>query len=182
MRTSTHPCRRPDPAFSLIELVIVVVIIGIIAAIAVPRISSAVGNSMTASLQADLDILNKAADMYSAEHGQNTIATNPDGTADTDPASVTARLLTQTDVNGATGTSGAIFGPYLRALPPNPYNGLSAIRVSNIATFGNSAGWIFNTLTNTFSSDSSTTVVQSGSTVSGEVSGGTASLGSSGPN
>src|SRR5436190_438508 len=63
-------------AFSLIELVIVIIIIGILAAIAIPRFGSASSGSGESSLRADLVIVRRAINMYFVEHGSNY----PDGT------------------------------------------------------------------------------------------------------
>lgn len=58
------PSRRS--AFSLIELVIVVVIMGIVAAIAVPRLSSAADNAASNAVTHDLGALQRAIELYTA--------------------------------------------------------------------------------------------------------------------
>jgi len=57
------PLRR-RPAFTLIELLIVVVIIGIIAAIAIPKFQNTKGKANAASLRADLRNLASAQEAY----------------------------------------------------------------------------------------------------------------------
>lgn len=54
--------------FTLIELLIVVVIIGIIAAIAVPKFASTKGKANAAALRADLRNLASAQEAYFTEH------------------------------------------------------------------------------------------------------------------
>lgn len=117
----THHASRFTPyrAFSLVELVIVIVIIGIIAAIAVPRFSAATGNAETGSVQGSLIVLRNAIDLYTAEHSNDTPTGLPD------------QLLQTTDISGA--TTGSDFGPYLRAEPANPLN-------ANSKSFVNAAG------------------------------------------
>ena len=101
----TYGSRR---GFSLVELVIVVVILGIIAAIAIPRISSSSQNASQTALRADLQTLRNAIDWYYSEHNntfpgvkaaggtfgaagtsdafknQLTLYTKPDGTVSAD--------------------------------------------------------------------------------------------------
>lgn len=104
-------------AFSLVELVIVIVIIGIIAAIAVPRFSSATDNASRGQVEASVSILQNAVDLYVAEHNPNTLTLaglNGTGGGDND-----INILTMaTDAAGDdAGTKN--FGPYLRNMPAN---------------------------------------------------------------
>jgi type IV pilus assembly protein PilA len=55
---------RSRPAFTLIELLIVVVIIGILAAIAVPRFAATKGKASLASIKSDLEQLTTAEEGY----------------------------------------------------------------------------------------------------------------------
>jgi len=61
--------RSSRRGFSLVELVIVVVILGIIAAIAIPRISSSSQAAGTSALRANLQTVRNAIDWYYTEHG-----------------------------------------------------------------------------------------------------------------
>ena len=55
--------------FSLLGVLIAVMIIGIVAAIAVPRFNSAIAAANTAKVEADLSTLDSAIMVYEAEHG-----------------------------------------------------------------------------------------------------------------
>ncbi|MEZ6317579.1 MAG: prepilin-type N-terminal cleavage/methylation domain-containing protein [Phycisphaerales bacterium] len=86
-------------AFSMIELVIVVVIIGIIAAIAIPRFEGMTDNARGRRLIADLDTLQKAAELYTVEHGGVNIGLDSNGSVVTDLV-LRRRLLLHTDDDG----------------------------------------------------------------------------------
>ena len=132
MHSASVSSRR---GFSLIELVIVVVIIGIIGAIAIPRMGSAVEKSGDSALSANLAVLRSAIDLYSTEHG----GTFPSATTIVD------QLTLYSDDAGATAAtkdSTHIFGPYLRSVPPLPVGakkGATGIAAADGATIG----WIY---------------------------------------
>jgi prepilin-type N-terminal cleavage/methylation domain-containing protein len=116
---------RRQRGFSLVELVIVVVIIGIIAAIAIPRFAGASQGASEAALRADLRTLRGAIERYAPEHNGEWPAYRPAG-PDALHASYEAfeRQLTQfTDSNGAADPARDAshpLGPYLSKIPPLP--------------------------------------------------------------
>jgi prepilin-type N-terminal cleavage/methylation domain-containing protein len=128
--------------FSLIELVIVVVIIGIIAAIAIPRMSRGAAAAGDSALSGNLAILRNAIDLYHTEHG-GTDADYPK------VATFEAQMTTYTNLAGATNptkTTEYIFGPYLRSIPPLPVGakkGLTAVAASN----GPTVAWVYDETT-----------------------------------
>ena len=68
-----RPLRRSG--FTLIELLIVVVIVGILAAIAIPKFQSTKGKANAAALRADLRNLASAQEAYFVEHSAYTTDT-----------------------------------------------------------------------------------------------------------
>ncbi|MBL8764526.1 MAG: prepilin-type N-terminal cleavage/methylation domain-containing protein [Phycisphaerae bacterium] len=130
---------RRTRGFSLVELVIVIVIIGIIAAVAVPRMSRANVAASENSLRSNLRVLRSAIDLFRAEHNDSLPAL----------AKFTEQLTTYSDVEGgvsATKTGDYIFGPYLRALPTLPVGsrqGQSGVAAADAATIG----WIYDATT-----------------------------------
>lgn len=96
--------------FSLIELVIVVVIIGVIGAIAIPRLSRGAEGADEAKLKQDLAVLNKALELYAAEHN-GVYPSETDG-----PAQLTQYTDSQGNVSATKGAP-YVFGPYLREAP-----------------------------------------------------------------
>lgn len=65
----SHMKKRQRSGFTLIELLIVVVIIGILAAIAIPKFKSTKGKSYAATLKSDLRNLATAEEAYFYETG-----------------------------------------------------------------------------------------------------------------
>lgn len=63
-----HPVPRRGRGFSLLEVVIVVVIIGVIAGIAIPRLSSAADRGRMAAFIANCRAMEAVAQRYAAEH------------------------------------------------------------------------------------------------------------------
>ena len=122
--------------FSLIEVVVVFVLLGIIAAIAIPRLSRGSEGSIEAAVSRDLSVLQKAIDLYAAEH---------DG-AFPNPNVIAEQLTRYTDAKGTVSTQkvGSFnYGPYVRKIPPvkvGPNKGNTAIATSP----GSGVGWIYN--------------------------------------
>ena len=123
--------RRLRPAFSLVELVIVVTIIGVLASIAVPRMTGASAGAKANALQATLASVRKAIDIYYAEHGKYPGYDSTTGLPNN--AAFVDQLLMYTDAAGqtnATYTATYKYGPYLRSpFPRNPINKLDTVYV-----------------------------------------------------
>ena len=159
--------RGSTRAFSLIELVMVVVIIAVIGAIAIPRLSSGSSSAADSALRADLAAMNKAIELYAAEH---------DGSVPSVGA-IAAQLTMFTNSTGATSVTASsthVFGPYLRAIPPQPVGtrkGNTVIAGSD----GPTIGWIYNATTGTITPAG--TRMGGGAIVIGGAAGGVAEVG-----
>jgi type II secretory pathway pseudopilin PulG len=137
--------------------VIVVTIIGILSAIAVPRLTSASGTARGKALAATLTNVRKAIDIYYAEHG--SYPGYLPGTATPDDESFVQQLTQFTNRAGNTSTaygSPYIFGPYLRTpFPANPTNDLRTVNVKANPTDADPApgafGWVAVLATGAFS-------------------------------
>ncbi|MDF1809354.1 MAG: prepilin-type N-terminal cleavage/methylation domain-containing protein [Phycisphaerales bacterium] len=136
-----HPTLKSRKAFSLVELVIVVVIIGIISAIAIPRMSSSADNAAKNAVIGDQSAIQRALDLYEVEH-EGVMAHVGAGTIKT----LYLRLLQKTDLDGTLNDSG-IYGPYINGLPENKINGLATWRRGAAAAGANTHGWRYDTNT-----------------------------------
>ncbi len=116
-------------AFSLVELVIVVVIIGIIASIAVPRLTSATVRAREQQAISVVAALQRALDLCLYEHDPLMNNGNPEVKEPRlieylNKAPGTANLLL--DGTSYDGKSAGTIGPYLRNIPTNPVVGDNA--------------------------------------------------------
>lgn len=68
-------------AFTLIEILIVVILLGILAAIVVPMFTDASEDTYEAAMQSDLAVLNKMASLYDAQKEKEGWADLVDGDA-----------------------------------------------------------------------------------------------------
>lgn len=126
----------------------VVTIIGIIAAIAAPRVSSSTANSSAGALKATLSNIRSAIDIYYAEH--NRFPGYAPGTTTPDGDEFVRQLTLYSDADGKTNanyTSDYVFGPYLRApFPVNPANKLRTVHVKPLLNSPDpgdgSVGWV----------------------------------------
>jgi prepilin-type N-terminal cleavage/methylation domain-containing protein len=147
-------------AFTLVEILIVVIIMGILAMIIVPRYTQASGDARESSVRSDVQTVRSQIEVYRAQHSGRGPHLDSDGSLDT--ANMTARLLGQTDESGKLGAG--TLGPYLRLWPENPCSDKS---VAASVAFGAAArpprdastGWYYSTTTGTFSANSTTGAV-----------------------
>jgi len=136
-----HPTLSSRKAFSLVELVIVIVIIGIISAIAIPRMSSSADNAAKNSVIGDQSAIQRALDLYEVEH-EGVMVHVGAGTLKT----LFFRLIKKTDLDGTVNDAG-IYGPYINGLPENKINGLATWRRGGAAAGANTHGWHYDTTT-----------------------------------
>ncbi|MHC4561346.1 MAG: type II secretion system protein [Planctomycetota bacterium] len=111
----TQSTRR---GFTLVEILVVMVILGVLAAIVVPQFVDASDDAKEASLVASIQTMRKQIDLYKLQHGGRGPHVNESGQLDA--ANGIARLLGRTDKYGALDSNGR-YGPYLQSWPANPF-------------------------------------------------------------
>ncbi|QDU35206.1 Type II secretion system protein G precursor [Poriferisphaera corsica] len=102
--------------FTLVEILIVVVILGILAAIVIPQFSSASENAKASSSISTLQSIRSQLELYQIEHNGEY----PDLSGSWDA------MTKKTDAAGTVDSSGK-FGPYLQKAPTNPFTRNSAV-------------------------------------------------------
>jgi len=145
---------RARRGFTLVEILIVVVIIGILASMVVPQFSNASHQARENTLKDDLRYLRTQIAVFKAQH-RDVAPGYPNGDASSLPSDDTAFVEQMTkfsDMNCATSdtaTSTFKFGPYLTRMPPNPLSEKSAVKMTTTLTFDNSNtfGWLYNPVT-----------------------------------
>ena len=154
--------------FTLVELLIVVIILAILAAIVVPQFASTTDDANIASLDTSLSNMRAAIDLYNQQHGEypgantavdvactGTSGTGIGGAGATGTQAFIDQMSLYTDANGlscsigGTGTAHP-FGPYLQknTLPANPItaiNDLEVIATGDLLMTGTAVnlGWKF---------------------------------------
>ena len=104
-------------AFTLVEILIVVSIMGIMAGIVVPQLADASDDAKEATLATDIQLLRKQIEMYKVQHGGRGPHLNQRGRNNV--RNLIRRMTERTDADGRLNANGA-YGPYVNAWPVNP--------------------------------------------------------------
>src|SRR5437773_10849404 len=127
MSVMTHRRTRAS-GFTLVEILIVVIILGILAAIVIPQFTSASQDARKNSVVSQLQTLRSQLELYKLQHLDQLPSTLIGGS----PA--WTQMTIKTDAAGATGVGTAFpFGPYLQADPANPLNSVNTTSVGVVA-------------------------------------------------
>jgi general secretion pathway protein G len=122
---------KAQKGFTLVEILIVVVILGILAAIVIPQFTDASTEAKISSLRSDLQMMRSQIELYKVQHNDDLPSDSALGLAEA--------LKQTTDQYGdaiAAGVDGAV-GPYMQDIPTNPFvDGVSA------STFTQAAGGV----------------------------------------
>lgn len=112
---------RLSGGFTLIELVVVVAIIGILAAIAIPTYGSVTEKARIARAQADLDAIRKAAEMLLSDTGQWPGHQTPGNTN----TAASNEIWNLNAPNAGLVATDGVFpnwrGPYMQSVPKDPW-------------------------------------------------------------
>jgi len=141
---------KAKSGFTLVEILIVVVILGILAAIVIPQFTEASTEAKTSSLCTDLQSVRSQIELYKIQHNDNLPGVAK-GTHVATGADFESAMTGYTDIFGVPQAAAGpdIYGPYLQKLPENQFVD------SDVVTAGiadppavdvtGDQGWYFNT-------------------------------------
>jgi prepilin-type N-terminal cleavage/methylation domain-containing protein len=165
--------------FTLIELLIVVIILAILAAIAIPQFTSSTSDAQMAALDANLSAVRTALEQYKVQHtgnvypgvnaasGAGSCPTGGAAIAKADPNSKEAILSQLQYFSNAAGavctvgdTTNYKYGPYLRqGMPLEPFSNSAEIKIADegkpAAPEAGGKGWAYSATTGQFISNNS---------------------------
>jgi general secretion pathway protein G len=145
--------RSAKKGFTLVEILIVVIILGILAAIVIPQFTEAATQARISNLRTNLQTIRSQLLLYRMQHENEAY-----------PAAEFVDQMTQyTNMAGvaqATPDATHTLGPYLQSIPVNPITNVNTVRiVTGAATAfacAADAGWWFNDTTGEFRADLTT--------------------------
>ncbi len=125
---------RKRGGFTLVEILIVVVILGILAAIVIPQFTNASQSAMGSSVLSQLQTTRSQLALYQVQHNG------------TYPPALWGLLLVATNADGTTSGTPQ-FGPYMPTAPINPFNNTSV--VAGVGSQAATNGWVYTPATGT---------------------------------
>ena len=143
--------------FTLVELLIVVIILAILAAIVVPQFATSTDDAKDAALDSTLANVRDVLDLYFAQHGEYPAALRDGGSSANTEAAFISQLSLYTDADGgSTDIKDAAhpYGPYLKLpqVPKEPMSNLRTIALINTGSLnmtadaGDPGGWKYDSL------------------------------------
>lgn len=143
-----YSTRSASRGFTLVEILIVVIILGILAAIVIPQFTNASTEARESNVRSQLQTLRSQIELYKLQH------------KDVPPALILGgggqwEVFTKyTDIDGDvsdTKTATHIYGPYMNAAPVNPLSGFATIGTAA----ADDGGWVYNETTGVISAQKS---------------------------
>ena len=129
--------------FTLVEILIVVVILGILAAIVVPQFSDASEDAKLSSLMSDLQTMRSQIQLYKIQHNGDLPGTVTGVTFEESMTKYTNQAgsdsITQAPAAG-------VYGPYLQQIPDNQFCDANGVEADGTLGGGN-YDWNYNTTT-----------------------------------
>ncbi len=135
--------RTTKKGFTLVEILIVVIILGILAAIVIPQFTNASQDARRSNMISQLQTLKSQVELYKLQHQDKGPAAGQFWTA----------LTSKTDMNGnvTSATGAGVYGPYMQERSVNPLTNSSTVgEVGSTPAIYSAApaatnGWVYDT-------------------------------------
>ena len=146
--------RAAKTGFTLVEILIVVIILGILAAIVIPQFTEASAEARVSNIMTNLQTIRSQLLLYKTQHLENYPADGA-GEAHDEFEDEMCSYSDNTGATNATPSASYPYGPYLQSVPSNPIGDTNTVAVvQNGATVFSApaadAGWWFNAVTGEF--------------------------------
>ncbi|MDY0355310.1 MAG: prepilin-type N-terminal cleavage/methylation domain-containing protein [Sedimentisphaerales bacterium] len=146
---------RRTRGFTLVEILIVVVLLGVLAAIVIPSFANSATSAKAGSMATNLNMLRRFVLVYTSHHLEVAPGYTAGSGSALDADVFANQALLASNLQGETaarGTAGYGYGPYLSKIPTNPFNGLATIQMLGDgddfpAEADNSHGWVYKAAT-----------------------------------
>ncbi|MHC4441667.1 MAG: hypothetical protein ACYTF1_16790 [Planctomycetota bacterium] len=125
---------------TLVEVLIIIIVLGIIASVIVPQLTSADTEDKLGDLKTNLRVIRDRLEVYKLQHLNNYPAS---------PNTFEDQMTKASKADGATsiiGTQGYELGPYLLSVPNNPFTDTNSIGSGGIGT----SAWYYDPKTGQF--------------------------------
>ena len=141
-----------NKGFTLVELIIVVTILGIMAAIVIPTFQGNVATAKESASKSNLMTIRTQIELYKLQHNGYPPGYINGSVADI--SSVPLQFTGTTRIDGLpldnpVPSAPFLYGPYLKKIPKNSFNNLSSIAKVDVGTAfsaavnGTSSGWLY---------------------------------------
>ncbi|MBI2479463.1 MAG: prepilin-type N-terminal cleavage/methylation domain-containing protein [Planctomycetia bacterium] len=149
--------RQQLRGFTLVEILIVVVIMAVLAAVVVPQFTGSTDDAKRSTAEFNLGTVRSVIQTFRAHHA-GVKPGFPTG------ATTIEALTKETNAAGTVAAGGGL-GPYLVAMPENPFTGKATVKAVATAgtpptaanvTSGDAGGWIYDESTGNLWLDSNT--------------------------
>ena len=134
--------RQNRKGFTLIEILIVVIILGILAAIVIPQFTNASKEAKQSSLVTMVQSMRSQIALFKLQHNDFLPGTAPLNGATFDQATFWNQMTLFSDVTGATNATKTVQfdkGPYMQSVPKNPLCPTTAANSDVVATVNGAA-------------------------------------------
>ena len=150
---------KPSSAFTLVEVLIVVVIMAVLAATIIPTFQDASADAKISSAKTNIGTLRSMLALYKSQHGSYP----PNTTA----VPLENSFIKKTKRDHSIDAAGE-YGPYLQDLPPEPFTGSDTVTTTttdpiSVAAGTTTGGYLYNVTTGEIRINYNTTTVPASS-------------------